>query len=156
MLQKDRNKVIPAVFLILIKDNKILLLKRFNTGFQDGQYTLPAGHVDANECPTTALCREAKEEIDIDISPEDLIFEQVLYRRSFSTKGKEFDPNNLERVDFFFAAKNWKGTPHIMEPNKCDDLQWFELDSLPFNLFSIVKTFLSQYPRHKPFEESGY
>lgn len=71
-MAKERHKLIPSVYLILIKDNKILLLRRYNTGFMDGYYSFPAGHVEPNETLTQAMVREAKEEIGIDVNQKDL------------------------------------------------------------------------------------
>lgn len=48
---KERYKFISAVYLLLIKENQILLLKRANTGYEDGNYSLVAGHIDGNETP---------------------------------------------------------------------------------------------------------
>ncbi|WP_375503785.1 pyridoxamine 5'-phosphate oxidase family protein [uncultured Jatrophihabitans sp.] len=36
-----------------------------------------------------------------------------------------------QRVDWFFAARSWRGTPTVMEPDKCAELEWFNLDQLP-------------------------
>lgn len=153
---KERNQVIPAVFLVLRKDQEILLQRRFNTGFQDGRYTFPSGHVENGETPTTAVCREVKEEAGVEVLPEDVNFEQVLYRRGFNITGEGFDSSQTERVDFFFSTDKWQGEPTITEPDKCDDLSWFSLSELPSNLFPVVRTFLENYPNHKPYQESGY
>jgi 8-oxo-dGTP diphosphatase len=44
----DQNNI-PASYLFLERDNRILLLRRSNTGYEDGNYSLIAGHVEANE-----------------------------------------------------------------------------------------------------------
>jgi hypothetical protein len=47
--------------------------KRQNIGFADGYYDFGAsGHVDNNESTKTSKCREAKEELYIDINHDDL------------------------------------------------------------------------------------
>ena len=67
-MSKERLKIIPGIYLVLIKDNKILLLRRYNTGNDDGNYSLVGGHVDDGEAYKDAMIREAKEEADIEIN----------------------------------------------------------------------------------------
>ena len=64
---KERFKLIPTSHLILIKDNKILLSRRFNTGYEDGKYSVVAGHLDGNETFIQAMVGEAREEAGIAI-----------------------------------------------------------------------------------------
>lgn len=45
----QRFKLILSVYLIFERDGKVLLLKRQNTGYEDGNYGLVAGHADGNE-----------------------------------------------------------------------------------------------------------
>lgn len=42
---KERFKVVPAVYLVLRRGEGVLLLRRANTGYQDGKYSLIAGHL---------------------------------------------------------------------------------------------------------------
>lgn len=79
---KERHKNIPASYLILMKDNKILLQRRFNTDYKDGEYGIPSGHVEKNESFTKALIREMKEEIGIILKPKDLKVVHVMHRKS--------------------------------------------------------------------------
>jgi ADP-ribose pyrophosphatase YjhB (NUDIX family) len=119
-----------AVYLILIRDDKILLLKRFNTGWQDGNYSLPAGHIDGGERIYEGMIREAKEEIGIDIEKKDLEVVHTIHRKARL---------GMEYFDIFLIAKNWKGIPSNMEENKCSGIGWFPLDNLPKNLLPYVK-----------------
>jgi len=126
----QRFKIIPAVYLMLIKDGQTLLARRFQTGYEDGNYSLPAGHLDGGETLTEAIIREAKEEIDVVLEKEDLELKHIMHRKA---------PNH-ERADLFFTAKKWQREPKIMEPNKCDDLNWFALDKLPKNIIPCVQS----------------
>lgn len=68
-----------------------------------------------------ALCREAKEEIGLDINKNDLKLVSIIHRY------KE------DYIYVFFTTYVYEGIPRIMEPDKCDDLQWFDISRLPEN-----------------------
>lgn len=125
----QRFKVVPAVYLLLIKDGKVLLLRRFNTGYEDGNYSLPAGHADGGESFTAAMVREAKEEIDVEVRAEDMALAHIMHRNAADG----------ERVDLFFRADKWEGEPRIMEPHKCDELKWCGISELPANVIPYVR-----------------
>ncbi|WP_228059029.1 NUDIX domain-containing protein [Nostoc sp. LEGE 06077] len=74
-------KLIPDSYLILIKDEKILLIRRFNTGYEDGNYSVVAGLVDGNETFVQAVVREAKEEVGIDLNIQDLEVVHIIHRK---------------------------------------------------------------------------
>ena len=117
----ERFKIKVAVYALLMKDNKILLLRRFNTGWQDGNYGLPSGHLEADENLIEATLREMEEEVGVKSKKEDVEFVHTMHRKSVY-------------VDFYFLVKNWEGEVQNMEIDKCDDLSWFNLDSLPENI----------------------
>ena len=144
-MTREYFKFISAVHLFLIKDGKVLLLRRFNTGYEDGKYSVPAGHIDGKEKATSAMIREAREEAGIDLSEEQLRMVHVMHRKS-----------DEERIDFFFEATAWKGQPKIMEPTKCDDLNWVSVDQLPNNVIPYVRTGIENYRKNISFSEFGW
>jgi 8-oxo-dGTP diphosphatase len=141
----ERFKLIASVYLLFIKGNKILLLRRCNTGYEDGNYGLVAGHLDAHESLTSAAIREAKEESGIDIDPQDLEVKTTMHRRQ-----------DDERVDFFFEVTAWKGEPINTEPDKCDDLSWFDLDELPTNIIPYIRQAIECYRSGVLYSEFGW
>lgn len=148
---KSPFKVIPAVYLVLKKDGTILLLRRHNTGYQDGNYSLIAGHIDGNESLTTALAREAQEEAGITIDPADLRFVHLMHLPSEI-------PNSTddERVTIYFTTDRYKGTLCNEEPHKCDDLHWFADDALPKNIVPHVRYALENIGRGISYSEFGW
>lgn len=131
----DRFELKSAVFLVLRRNNEVLLLRRANTGYMDGLYSLVAGHLDGNEPATAAVVREAKEEAGITVKPEDLTFVHATHRLTRN------EPNQ-ERIDLFFECRAWEGDIVIAEPDKCDELRWAPLENLPDNVIPIVRLIL--------------
>ncbi len=142
---KERNKAVPAAYLLLKKENTILLGRRANTGYYDGYYAVPAGHVEAGELPLACLIREAEEEIGISFEVRDAQLIHVQYVTKHDETG--------DRANYFFVVETYKGEPKNMEPNKCDDLKWFSLDSLPENIVHHVKMVLECYQKKILFSE---
>jgi 8-oxo-dGTP diphosphatase len=150
-MAKERHREVPASYLILIKEGKILLQRRFNTGYMDGSYSLPAGHLDKGETFTQCIVRETKEEIGIDIKPEDTKVAHLMHRFSGAEWGDEG-----YRIDVFFTSDKWSGEPKIMEPDKSDDLFWFDLDKLPDNMIPYVKQAIDCIKNKTFYSELGW
>jgi len=133
--KKERFKLIPSVYAFFIKEGKILLLRRFQTGYEDGKYGLVAGHADGGETMKSAMAREALEEAGAVIKPEFLELAVTMHRWC----------GDHERMDLFFVVKNWDGEIKNMEPGKCDDLSWFSLDNLPANIILYIRKAIDCY-----------
>lgn len=131
-MSKDRFKLIPAVYLLLRQDNEVLLLRRANTGYQDGKYSLIAGHLDGDELGTEGMIREAKEEAGITVSSKDLKLVHTAHRLGRGQNGQE-------RIDLFFETTKWQGEIKNAEPEKCDDLSWFSVESLPEQMLPFIR-----------------
>lgn len=118
----DRFVSRSAVFVALRdKKGRILLHRRANTGFMDGRYDLPSGHVEKDEPVLASAVRELQEEAGVKIKESDL---RLWHVNQFAANGEYY-------YNFFFTVDVWQGEPKIMEPNKCDDMQFFDPGSLP-------------------------
>ncbi len=142
-MSAKRFTFLAAVHLFLLKDNRILLLRRFNTGYEDGNYSVVAGHLDGNESVFTGMIREAREEAAITIKKEDLEVVHVMHRKS----------TDNERIDFFLACRAWEGDIKNLEKDKCDDLSWFNIDQLPVNTIPYIKFAIENYKNRVNFSE---
>ncbi len=131
-----------TVHLLFFRENQILLLRRFQTGYADGQYSVPAGHLDGGETVMAAGIREAREEVGVEIDLNDMTFSTVMHRIE-----------DDERVDFFIHVHNWQGEPFNAEPEKCDDLCWANVDQLPVNTVAYVRQALGNHLAGIPFDE---
>ncbi len=140
-----RTKFLVAVHLFFLKDNQILISRRFNTGYEDGKYSVVAGHVDSGETVTQAAIREAKEEVGVSLTPANLEVIHVMNRKS-----------DDERIDFFMTVNNWIGEITNTEPNKCDDLRWVKFNALPANTIPYVRRAIELYQANITYSEFGW
>ncbi len=145
---EERYKSMIVVDLMLKRtrnqNEEILLALRKNTGYNDGKYELPGGHVDENEDIMHAMVREAKEELNIDLKTEDLKIEHILHH---------FKGNRLK---FIISAKEYEGKLQIGEPDKCEKLEWFNLNNLPNNLDTRLEKVLKEIKENIFYDNSNF
>lgn len=143
-MNSPRFSLRAAVYILLQRDHQLLFLRRFNTGWKDGQYTLPSGHVDGKESIRESMARETFEETGITINPKDLDVIHTMHRIS----------PDAEYIDFYLQPSiKWSGNARITEPEKCDDLQWFDVRQIPSNVLDNVRLALELIARQKTFSE---
>ena len=140
-----RTKFPVTVHLLFFREDQILLLRRFNTGFRDGEYSVPAGHLDGGETVIGAAAREAQEEVGLHLQADDMTFSSVMHRI-----------DGDERVDFFVHVHKWQGEPFNAEPDKCDDVCWVDINKLPANIVPYVKRALGNHLSNIQFDEFGW
>ncbi|MCX6791918.1 MAG: NUDIX domain-containing protein [Candidatus Gottesmanbacteria bacterium] len=141
----DRFKMIASGYLLLIRNGKILLLRRFQTGYEDGKYSVPAGHVEDNESLLHSTCREICEEVGLVLKPKDLKLVHVMHRKS-----------NDIRMDFFFTTDKKGLVPKNTEPHKADDLRWFFISKLPTNTIPYIRAAINKYRKKIFYSEFGW
>ena len=108
IIVKIRNNTFKSAHVVILKDDKILIVRRSETDqWMPGHYGLPGGKLDPGETPTEALSRECKEEVDLNILPNNFIFLPKV-------------SNNKEHA-FFYTTK-FSGEPKLDFEH--DDFQW--------------------------------
>jgi len=137
-----------AIFPILQKsdaiDTKILLHRRQNTGYQDGKLDIAgSGHIEKGETAISAVIRECKEELGIDVNASDLTFVHLQHRLS----------SDRIYYDIYFAIDKFHGNPTIMEPEKCSELLWCDLTNLPSDIIECRKMVLQEYIKMNYYSE---
>jgi len=100
-LLSEQNKTMrQRVAAIIIKDDKILLIRRFKDGKE--YFVFPGGGIEKGESPEEVIVREAQEELGLKIEIEKLLFKI----------------NNLGNDEFYFLVKEFSGTPKLGGPEK--------------------------------------
>ncbi len=138
---------IPCCYLILKKDNKVLFVRRQNTGFQDNQYGLVAGHVEEGESFREGVVREALEEVNAKVSPDSLKYVHTMHR--YQT------PDNI-RIDVFFETTEWSGELKNMEPEKHSEFVWLDINNLPDDTQDFTAYALKEIVNGKTYSEYGW
>lgn len=134
---KQRHSIHCAVYAYFIKDDQILLNLRQNTGWMDGYYGLPSGHLEKEESLKEALIREVQEEVGITVTETNLVLYHVMHR---------VDPiSKMQYIDFFFKVEYWSGELINNEPEKSEHIKWFYMDRLPDKTVPNVKNAIEFY-----------
>lgn len=122
-----------GVGVILVKDNKVLLLKRKNA-HGEGTWSFPGGHLEFNEEFEDCVAREVEEETGIAVSNI----------RFAGLTNDIFKKENKHYITVFMLC-DWKaGEAQIKEPEKCVELGWHAWENLPKPLFLPIVNLLKQ------------
>ena len=125
----EKEKFLAAVYLIIKnEEGKILLQRRQGSKLWPGFLALPAGHIDEGENAIDAVIREAREELNIEISEDDIIDSFVVNRRNKSLK---------PYFDVYFEISSYRGNITINEPEKCSELKWCDINNLPYDMIDF-------------------
>jgi 8-oxo-dGTP pyrophosphatase MutT (NUDIX family) len=127
-VSEERYRTLSAVFPVILREiagkTQVLLARRQNTGYMDGLWDFSgSGHVDEGETASMAVVRECFEELGIEVDPTGVTFAHLCHRLGQNGARTYYD--------LYFFVKLYSGVPRIAEPDKCSELQWFEVDHLP-------------------------
>ena len=114
-----RVLVLVAACALVDSDGRVLIAQRPANKDMAGLWEFPGGKVHAGERPETALIRELKEELDIDVS------EACLAPLTFASHGYD----SFDLLMPLYVCRRWEGTVSATEgqqlawvrPNKLRD-----------------------------------
>lgn len=125
----EKENFLSSVYLIIKNDKEeILLQRRQGTKLWPGFLALPAGHIDEKENAYEAVIREAKEELGIEISINNIVDTFVVNRRNKSL---------MPYYDVYFEIDNYNGEIKICEPERCSELVWCNINKVPEDMIDF-------------------
>jgi 8-oxo-dGTP diphosphatase len=126
--QQRRRRVVVDVILLLIRDGRILLHERANTGYGDGAYEPPTGELADRETIVETAIRVAAAEAGVAIAAQDVSLAHVMH-----------DVSGSGRIAFFLTADGWEGE------QSSPGVRWFGLGDLPTNMLDRSRVALRNY-----------
>ncbi len=107
--------------IILNGKGEILIKKR--KGSHAEKYSIPGGRVDIGETFEEAAVREIKEEAGIEIQNPEVI--------AVTNNLETYREDGVHFVSIILVARKYKGAVTNMEPEKCEELGWYDPRKLP-------------------------
>ncbi len=123
----------------------ILLGRRQNTGWADGLFGLPSGHLEDGESATAGAAREGEEETGVLIKTGNLRLVHVMHHRTDSG-----------RMALFFEASDWAGEITNTEPDKCAGWAFHDLAQLDDQIVPYLAKALRHIACGELYSEGGW
>ncbi|MFF0429073.1 NUDIX domain-containing protein [Streptomyces sp. NPDC004520] len=139
---------IVGVHLVLEQDGKVLLGRRHpDSAYAGGMWHVLAGHCEY-EAATACLVREAHEEAGLVIGADDLTLVHTVHAVD--------RPGAPPRIQLFFRARAWKGTPELREPDKTVAWRYWDVDGLPDAIVPYTRAAIEGIRAGRPYTETGW
>jgi 8-oxo-dGTP pyrophosphatase MutT (NUDIX family) len=125
---EQRRSVVVDVILLLMRNDRILLRERANTGYGDGAYEPPSGQLAMRETILETAIRVASAQAGITISAKNVSLAHVMH-----------DVSGSGRIAFFLTVAGWRG--ECLAPG----VRWFPVGDLPTNMLDRARVALRNY-----------
>lgn len=145
-MSRDRYNLSIAVFTLLLRGDEVCMLRRANTGWMDGSYSLPAGGLEYGETLSCAAARELAEETGVQAFPSDMTLAHTMHVWT----------ENRSWIGQYFICRQWKGTAFLAEPEKHAELRWENIATLPENTIPYVRQAIEAINRDQVYSEFGW
>ena len=136
-------QAIVDVHLLLMRDGRVLLGRRANTGYGDGAYEPPSSRLAERETIVEAAIRVAAAQTGVALHPSHVALAHVMH-----------DVSGAGRIAFFLTADGWGGEPggggdrrgpDRQRAASYSDFDWFDLDDLPANMIDRARVAVRNY-----------
>ncbi len=127
------KEVRVGVAAVILREGRVLLGER--TGSHGANtWATPGGHLELGESIEECAKRETLEETGLVVNS----FKKLSFTNDI------FEKENKHYVTLYVVASCSNGEPQVMEPGKCKQWKWFELDELPEPLFLPLTNLLKE------------
>jgi len=141
MDQNNRPKV--GIGAMILKEGKVLLGKRKGS-HGEGEYAFPGGHLEYMESFESCARRETAEECGINIK-------KIQFQ--FLANVTKYAPKHYVHIGLL--AEWSDGEPKVLEPDKSESWEWYELDNLPQPLFEMCKMAIDSFKTGARYYDMG-
>ncbi|MHC3454463.1 MULTISPECIES: NUDIX hydrolase [Streptomyces] len=139
---------VVGVHLYLERNGQVLLgLRHPDSAYAGAFWHVLAGHCEA-EAATACLVREAYEEAGLVIDPADVDLVHTVHMRD--------QPTAPPRIQLYFRARRWEGTPALREPDKCVAWQWWSAKDLPGPIVHYTRAAIEGIQAGRVYTELGW
>lgn len=135
MEQQDRPRT--GIGIMIFKDGKILLGKRKGS-HGSGEYAFPGGYLEHMESFEDCAIRETREEAGIEIQN---------IRFLFLANVTKYAPKHFTHIGLIADLKS--GEAQVMEPEKLESWDWYDVDNLPTPMFETCVMAIDSYKKQK-------
>ena len=147
----DRYLTPSAVIVVFrrkVGENyQYLMQKRQNTGFADGLWDFScSGHVEKGESMLSTCIRECKEELGVQVNADDLHFLTFIHKND----------GGVVYYNAYFYVDDFVGEPKICESDKCEQLEWFFADQIPYNTIKDRLVAFKSFDNGQKYIEFGW
>ena len=122
-----------GIGVMVLKGGKILLGKRLGS-HGAGEFAFPGGHLEHMESFADCARREIAKECGIKIKN---------IRFQFLANLTEYAPKHYVHIGLVADWEN--GEPEVLEPEKSESWNWYDLDKLPQPLFKTGKLAIDSF-----------
>jgi 8-oxo-dGTP diphosphatase len=141
-MASKNSQIQVGIGVLVFKKGKVLLGKRKGS-HGAGEYASPGGHLEFGESVIDCARRECREETGIEI--KNIKFVRLSNLKQYA--GKHY-------IDIGLIA-DWKsGTPRVLEQEKVESWDWYDLGKLPKPLFGTIQAYLEALKTGKNFFDS--